>query len=203
MEKEKLNENIMAAIFGGAILLLSYWVVKKIGTFSINLITRAMGSGTQIAGDKVKLFLDNLVKNRAFLTDFSKIIQDEGGIDEFVKKTKYSTDTWSSGDTVTPAVIWYGYKEFEKDENVGLDLNKNAVKIVDKLLKLNSFKSLANKYKLTNREIETVGNSLFLGITDDEFKKTGEKYMKAALQKNSNKLENSISLKKLIPNNIK
>lgn len=203
MEKEKINESVLGTILGGAILLLAYWAVKKVGSASVNLITRTMGSGTQIPSKNIKSFLDKLLKNRAFIVDFSKVIQDEGGIDEFIKKTKYSSDIWSSGDTVTPAVVWYGYKEFEKDENVGLDLNKNAVRIVDKLIKSNSFKSLAKKDKLTDKEISTVGNALFLTVTDDEFKKVGERYMKMALQKNANKLENSMSLKKLIPNNIK
>ena len=204
MEKQKLNEStLIAAIFGGAILLLSYWVIKKLGKISINLITRAMGSGTQFPNKKVETFLDKSLKNQSFIKDFTKIIQDEGGIDEFVKKTKYSSDTWTAGDQVTPAVIWYGYKEFEKDENGGLDLNKNAVRIVDKIIKTPSFKSLAKKDKLTNDEISTVGNALFLTITDDEFKKVGDHYIKKSLEKNANKLESSISLKKLIPKNIK
>jgi len=203
MGKEKINETLIGTIFAGAILLLVYWTIKKVGSASLNLITRAMGSGTQIPAKKVTNFIDKLYKNKSFIVDFVKIIQNEGGIDDFVKKTKYSADTWSSGDTVTPAVVWYGYKEFEKDENIGLDLNKNAVRVVDKLLKTNSFKSLAQKDKLSDKEIQTVGNALFLTITNDEFKKVGEKYIKASLQKNSNKLENSISLKKLIPNNIK
>ena len=195
-----MNEStLIAAIFGGAILLLSYWVIKKLGKISINLITRAMGSGDQFTNKKVQTFLATTLKSQSFIKDFAKIIQDEGGIDEFVKKTKYSPDTWTAGDQVTPAVIWYGYKEFEKDENGGLDLNKNAVRIVDKLLKTPSFKSLAKKDKLTDKEISTVGNALFLTITDDEFKKVGDTFIKASLQKNANKLESSISLKKLIP----
>ena len=154
MGKEKINETLIGTIFAGAILLLVYWTIKKVGSASLNLITRAMGSGTQIPAKKVTNFIDKLYKNKSFIVDFVKIIQNEGGIDDFVKKTKYSADTWSSGDTVTPAVVWYGYKEFEKDENIGLDLNKNAVRVVDKLLKTNSFKSLAQKDKLSDKENE-------------------------------------------------
>ena len=175
--------NAIAVIFGGAILLLSYWVIKKIGKISINLITRVLGSGDQFISKKVETFLSTTLKSQSFIKDFAKIIQDEGGIDEFVKKTKYSADTWTAGDQVTPAVIWYGYKAFEKDENGGLDLNKNAVRIVDKLLKTSSFKSLAKKDKLTDREISTVGNYLFLTIVDDEFKKVGDTFIKTSLQK--------------------
>jgi hypothetical protein len=203
MDTEKLNESIIGTILAGAIVALAFWAIKEAGQSSVNLITRAMGSGMQVGSKNVKLFLDNLLKNKAFILDFSKIIQDEGGIDEFIKKTKYDDDVWDGADNVTPAVIWYGYQEFSKDKNYGLNLNKHAVKIVDKLVKLNSFKSLTQKYKLDDREIQYISNSLFLTITDPDFKKVGEKFMKTALEKNANKLENSISLKKLLPNNNK
>ena len=199
MKKEKLNETVIGTILAGALVALAFWAMKKIGEGATNLLSRSMGGGLQKATKNVTLFLDNILINKSFILDFSKIIQDEGGIDEFIKKTKYDDDHYDRLDKVTPAVIWYGYKEFEKDKNVGLNLNKKAVRIVDKLVRLNSFKSLTKKYKLDDEEIQYISNSLFLIIVSRDFKSVGEKFMKTALEKNANKLENSISLKKLLP----
>jgi hypothetical protein len=200
MEKKKLNEDagLLATILTGAVGILAFWALKKAFVFSVNGLSKVMGGGDVIPTVDFEKIYARLMKNREFLKDFTKIIMDEGGIDDFIKKTK--TKTKEPSMNWTGQIAAYGYQKVS-DKNFDLDFGPSAKNVVNKLIKTNSFKRETSK--LSKSEIQYIANVFFAVIISPDFEKEARDIIAAQLKKNSNKLESSMSLKKLIPKNIK
>ena len=160
--------------------------------------------------------MDFLFKDKEFIKDLTKVIEDEGGIYDFLDKVKpklYPSTKQRIGD-YDPDTMWIlgGYKGIGFIQNVA---NKNIPVIIDKILASKSFKKYADKYKYSKREIDSFGNGLYFVLTDPSFKKNYAKMLKDVgedvshatremtdkeKRKFFNLDDDKISLKSLIPN---
>lgn len=201
MEKKKLNEDagtlisVISYAFTFATLGLALWAVKKAFNAAVNGISKLTGGGDVLADKKTIDVIDSLVKNKEFIKDFGKIIMDEGGFDEFIKKTASKTKDGSIG--FMNQLTHYGYQNLTKN-NFDLDFGSDAKKVVDRLTKTSSFKRATSK--LGKSEIQYIANMLFITIISPEFEKFGRDNIMNQLKKEIPKVkENSTKLKNLLP----
>ena len=104
----------------------------------------------------------SLETNLEFKIELCKIIKVEGGIDDFIEKTKFikEFDPYN--------IMVMGYKMFSEKspENV----SPKTAEVIDSIMKSNAIKETILKFNLSKNEIDTLANGLYIGIGDKNFK---------------------------------
>jgi hypothetical protein len=85
-----------------------------------------------------------MFKDKEFIKELTRIIEEEGGIYDFLDKGKLFI------------------------QNVA---NKNIPVIIDKILSSSSFKKYITKYKLEKKDIQSFGDGLYFILTNPDFKR--------------------------------
>jgi hypothetical protein len=109
---------------------------------------------------------DDLLSDKDFLKELAKILEEEGGIDEFMKKYKPKLKV---GDDYDAGMMWMsgGYNGVRWVTHVA---GNNVHKVIDKLLDTNVVKDWAKKHKQSTRDLKGLGNALYYLLVDEKFK---------------------------------
>lgn len=192
MEKRKLNETptedlivLLSIIPVG----LTLWWLKKMAGKAFGYAAKKLGLDAYWPSEKSQKVANVLSNDKAFVKDMAKIISDEGGVDEFVKKTKVK------GEIDPYSIMTTGYQSWKKENN---KIPSNAVDIVEKILKTPSFKQVVKKHDLDKNDIQTLGNGFLIGISSPDFKSTAQKMVDDTIKK-AKVRESSTKLKNLMP----
>ena len=105
-----------------------------------------------------------MFKDKEFIKELTRIIEEEGGIYDFLDKVKPKITDWDA------STMWQmgGYKGKLFIQNVA---NKNIPVIIDKILSSSSFKKYITKYKLEKKDIQSFGDGLYFILTNPDFKR--------------------------------
>ena len=143
--------------------------------------------------------MDKLLTDKDFLKELAEILEEEGGIDEFMKKYK---PRMKQGDEYDPGIMWMsgGYNGVRWITHIA---GNNVHQIIDKILDSQSVKDWAKKNKIKN--LKSLGNGLYFILTSSNFKNTYAKILAASAEKEAKKMKKenksigTISLKSLLP----
>jgi hypothetical protein len=146
---------------------------------------------------------DDLLSDKDFLKELAEILEEEGGIDEFMKKYKPKMKV---GDDYDAGIMWMsgGYNSVRWVTNIA---GNNVHKVIDKLLDTQVVKDWAKTHNKKN--LKVLGNTLYYILVDSKFKKIYGEMLADSAKKQAkeiekqkmkeNKLSDTISLKSLLP----
>jgi hypothetical protein len=165
MNKKIIKEDIYAAI---AILIpFAAWVGKKI--YDRIKYTR------DFSVDDEKVF-KNYLKDRGFVKDLIDVIKDEGGIDDFIQKTRKLVP-----DKDVDGYLYIYYKGGIKNPELQkIVTGKTAPVIVDKLLAKPTFRKYVRAYKMTPEWEKDVADAVYDVISSENFRAEFKKMLKNA-----------------------
>lgn len=212
MEKKKLNEmhvdgEILFAL-SPAIFLFVKWIINKIPKKPI-VRDKAYYDDPNPNNDKI---YDMILHDRNFLIDLKKIIEEEGGIYDFVDSIKPRMIPGEDFDVdLMPTMGGYKGREWIKY----VSGNRTHI-IIDKIIDSPTVQKYIKKYKLTDDWKRVFGDTFYFVLSSSDFKKryiellksVGEDYSDivrdmtdAEKKRFFNIKDNIISLKKLLPKN--
>jgi hypothetical protein len=153
---------------------------------------------------------DILLTDKDFLKELADILEEEGGIDEFMKKYKPKL---KPGEDYEGGVMWW-YGGYNGVKWVTRVAGNNVHKVIDKLLDTKVVKDWAKKYKKS--DLKPLGNALYFILTGSEFRNTYAEMLAVSAKKQAKEIEKqiekgkikeskssvTISLKNLLPKNI-
>ncbi|MFM7645646.1 MAG: hypothetical protein ACKO41_02930 [Sphingomonadales bacterium] len=120
---------------------------------------------TKIPQDRDDI-IKHIIHDKDFIIDLSKIIEEEGGIYIFLKKTTpKSRPSLHTDDTHDNLIFSGGYKGKYWIQNVS---SKETPAIIDKIIAAPSVALFLEKYRMTEWN-NYLGNHIFLFITDPTF----------------------------------
>lgn len=173
----------------------------------IYLISQIKKGAKKLMGIEDENRFDKLLKDKEFVKDLTKIIQDEGGIYEFLDKIVplVANGDWDANN-------FWSYKSISFAQNVA---GKNIPRIIKEILNTPSFKKFAQKEKLSKSDIEGFGNGWYFVLTNPNFRKRYAEMLKNAGEDIDNayrdmtdkekrkffNLDHKINLKNLLPKN--
>ena len=150
--------------------------------------------------------IDDLLSDKDFLKELADILEEEGGIDEFMKKYK---PKMKPGEDYEAQTMWWsgGYNGIRWITHVA---GNNVHKVIDKLLDTKVVKDWAKKYKKS--DLKPLGNALYYILTSAKFRNIYADMLADSAKKQAKEMEKQkmkenkstdvISLKNLLPKNI-
>lgn len=197
MNKKILKEDTNLVLFFANILYpLAVWVGLKVYNsyrYSENFYT-----------DGAKI-LKKYLTDKDFVKDLIDVIKEEGGINDFIQKTKKLVPDKDVDDYL----YTYFKGGIKNPEMQRLVTGKTAPAIVDKVLAKPTFQRYVKTYKMKPAWIKDAGEGIYDVISSSDFRDKFRKMLKQAGQDASladNKIvskninsETKISLKKLLP----
>jgi len=170
----------MNSLFVIAITIIVIFIIRYIFIVffrqSFRVITKLGNQGLN-SSNKIDVFYEKeLLTNKEFIEEFKQLIEKKGGLYDFIRHTSFPIQQKVDYTQLENSLFWYGFESFAIDSNDGLQLNKNAVNITKTILNFNSFDILAKKNKLSDKDINYIGNTIFLIILKD-FGSFSKKYL--------------------------
>jgi len=164
-----LNEDL--GIFSVPFGLLALWAVGK--------VIKSLGDpnngykdtpGRPLPNSNAIRAMNDMWEDKPFIKDFAKILSDEGDIDELVKaiRTLKNSDKSKNWDY---EVIW------KMVNSTDFEPAPVAKRIVQRLLKTNSYKRIVRKYKLTKEDEQSFAKLLLMTIMRTEFSRLAKQYI--------------------------
>lgn len=154
-------------LLAGIILVFLFWIIRK--AYNSFRYTNSFG----VDADKV---YKKYINDRSFLKDLIQVIKDEGGIDEFIRKTQKLVPDKDVDDYI---YIYYkgGIKNPEFQKRV---TGKTAPIIVYKLIAMPSFKKYFRAYRMKKAWEKSVADAVHGIVSAENFREEFRKMLKNA-----------------------
>ena len=162
---------MLRSLFAFFCVLIAVFLIRKFMMIFLSILFKIFEifGGPIMYSENNLSFLENeLLTNKEFIEEFKQLIENQGGLNEFIRLT--FDPNWN--DSNDNNVWWYGYKEYAAEPY----MNKNAINITNSILNFDSFLRLSNDHHLKTKDITYVGNLIFINIVSD-FKTFSEKYI--------------------------
>ncbi len=168
MNKKIIKEDILGGYLALAILVpFAVWVSKKL----YDTIRYSSQFGT--AGNKV---FKKYLQDRGFIKDLIDVIKDEGGIDDFIRKTRKLVP-----DKDVDGYLYMYYKGGIKNPELQkIVTGKTAPAIVDKLVAKPTFRKYVKSYKMKPEWEGHAADALYDVISSENFRAEFKKMLKNA-----------------------
>jgi hypothetical protein len=185
MERKQINEFIDFGIISLLFIPLAYWGLKKLNKSGL------LGRDWKDLGlsQEVKDSLEHIYTDKALLSDFAKILNDEGDVDKLLKKIASQTKRNSFGD-------WSELSFLDAKTIQNYKFQADAKRISDKLVKTNSYKAFSRRHKFTKKDDEMMKLLFYWIVTRNDFKDTAKDILLGSIKDKNSK----ISLYDLMPN---